>query len=86
MADTLRFVAGTVAVQVRAPSNAQENQIVTNSGPATAFLGQSGVTAGTGCPFPPGSESKLLKNGAGLFAITAAGVANIAVQAGVEIT
>jgi hypothetical protein len=86
-------VAGTptnVSVVVRNPNNTNENQILTNPGPGTAFLGQAtGVTAATGLPFPPGSELKLIKNGTPIWAIAASTTApptSLQLSAGVEPT
>lgn len=88
MADTLRFVVSTTSVAIRSPGSTQENQVVSNVGPGTAYLGQAtGVTTSTGVPFPPGSELRILKNSLPLWAIAAAGSpANIVVVAGVQAT
>ena len=74
MADQTITLVGLSAVSVRAPSGNQENQIISNPGPSTAFLGQPGVTPATGLPFPPGSEAKLYKQGSPIFACVAGSV------------
>jgi hypothetical protein len=81
------LVTSAAQVAVRNPSGSAEVQTVENSGPATAFVGQTGVTTGTGLPFPPGSKMELIKNGTAIFAITAAGPpANLLVSAGIALT
>jgi hypothetical protein len=87
VADTFRFVVpgGGASVNIRNPASAKENQVVTNQGPGTAFLGQAtGVTTATGIAFPPGSRLEVFANGTSLWAIAAAGLpANLTVEAGI---
>jgi hypothetical protein len=64
---------GTSAKQVWLPGSNRENQVITNVGQVTVYLGGSTVTTATGLPFPPGSETSLVRNSGGLFAIAAAG-------------
>jgi len=67
MADSRPVQIGLAPTSVRVPSGNLENQIITNPGPGTVYLGQSGVTPATGLPFPAGSEAKLYKNAQTLF-------------------
>lgn len=61
------------AKQVWLPSSNRENQVIVNIGQVVVYLGGSTVTTATGLPFPPGSETTLVRNSGGLFAIAAAG-------------
>jgi hypothetical protein len=90
VADNSRvLITAATGQPVRNPSSVLENQVITNSGPGTAFLGQtSAVTSSTGTPFPPGSEYKGYRNSLPIFAAIASGgqPANLLVSAGVEPT
>jgi len=85
VADTFRYAIGSTSQLIRSPGSAKENQIVTNVGPGTAYLGQAtGVTTATGVPFPQGSRLEIYNNGTTLYAIAAAGPpANLTVEAGI---
>lgn len=93
MADRFTVVLGTingatVAQALRLPSSNQESQEISNVGPATVYLGQTGgVTTATGVPFPPGSELRTFKNGSPIYGIVAAGTsASVQVSPGIAAT
>lgn len=76
MADKLIAVAGLVAASARLPGTNQENQIIVNAGPGTAYLGQAAaVNYLTGCPLPVNSPFRLYKNPTSLYACTGPGPA-----------
>ena len=74
MADSLIAQVGLSPVSVRLPVSSLENQVITNPGPSTVYLGQSGVTPATGLPFPPGSRARLDGNGQQIFGCVAGSV------------
>lgn len=74
MADQLLVQVGLSPTQIRLPAGTLENQVIFNQGQSTAYLGQAGVTPANGCPFPPGSEARLIKQSATLFACVAGSV------------
>jgi len=70
---------------VWSPASNRENQVITNTGLVTVFLGGATVTTATGLSFPPGSQTELLDNGNAVYAIAAAGAqGSLALSVGVQ--
>jgi hypothetical protein len=61
---------GSAPVKVFAPQTTAANLIITNTGKATLFLGQSGVSAATGFPLEPGQKINLPDVNYSIYAVS----------------
>ncbi|HEY2552431.1 MAG TPA: hypothetical protein VGI64_17830 [Streptosporangiaceae bacterium] len=62
----------------------RDSFVIFNGGPATVFVGQTGVTASTGTPLRADEQIGPLRATASMFGITKAGTAQVAVSAAAQ--